>query len=78
MNVKTEAQAAKALCPIFTLASETDRSNRHRWERCRGGECMFWRWAGYHPVPGTQATGGGPNDEAHGYCGLAGSPVAQI
>lgn len=36
---------------------------------CIGSRCMAWRWAGYHRVPSSTV----PNqDEAHGYCGLAG------
>lgn len=35
---------------------------------CLGSRCMAWRFVGYRPV--ASATG---QDEAHGFCGLAGN-----
>lgn len=37
---------------------------------CIGSRCMAWRWAGYQPVPSVVHG----QDEAHGFCGLAGKP----
>jgi hypothetical protein len=45
---------------------------QERDTHCVGSRCMAWRWAGYRPVSSLTT----PNqDEAHGYCGLAGMPT---
>lgn len=43
--------------------------------KCVASDCAMWRWGGMRYLPGTTATDGGMNDEAHGYCGLAGKPT---
>ena len=63
--ILTEKEAKEKFCPNFLDV------------RCPGSECMAWRWAGYRPVPGKTAPGGEQQDEAHGYCGLAGKPEAE-
>lgn len=39
--------------------------------RCIASHCMSWRWAGYREVPSATVQN---QDEAHGFCGLAGKP----
>ncbi len=65
MNTMIEEEAKRRFCPLLALAQGRDN--------CVAARCMFWRWSGYKAVPGTTGLNGEPNDEAHGYCGLAGA-----
>jgi hypothetical protein len=62
-----EEDAKKKICPVLrkksvgffkkSAAQEVVLKSTGLYERCRGSECMMWRW--------------GPGNEG-GYCGLAG------
>lgn len=71
----TEEQAKTKWCPFVRLSGQPNTFNRadpmeHLY--CIASACMAWRWAGYRPVPSQNV----PNqNEAHGYCGLAGDNV---
>jgi hypothetical protein len=81
--IVTEDQAKEMWWPIVRIpitadvggAWATSYNDTHPRDeghaRCIGSRCMMWRWAGYLPVPSATVPG---QDEAHGYCGLAGLP----
>jgi hypothetical protein len=65
----TEKEAMTKMCPMQMCAS--DRGSVYALDgRCRGADCMAWRWwVGNMPAgPGAE----GYNQPPHGYCGLAG------
>ena len=57
--IMKENSAKKKICPVLKInpaAPGVVAKSRGPYERCKGSECMMWRWA----------AGDG------GYCGLAG------
>lgn len=76
----TEAKAETKWCPFAMVAANRLSPGHNRIygdrapidARCIGDRCMAWRFTGYKPVIGATAADGGPNDEAHGRCGLVG------
>lgn len=70
----TEAEASKKWCPFGRIGHRAgiainDPMNPNFSAHCIGSGCMAWRWNGYMPVAGSPIEG---QDEASGYCGLAG------